>query len=387
MPRGQAELPTTDATLAVASFMGLYAAAVKTAAEHPRSPPIQLVSLLATRAQYFGVLDDYERALTAAERLVQVAPASAEAYLQRAGARQSLHQLAGALRDLERAQELGADADAVDATRAGVLQALGRYDEALSLRKRLVAKRATMTTLAALAQLTADMGRTAEAESLFLDAQAAFADVSPFPLAWLYFQAGLVEERAGRPAFARALYQAAHDRLPDYAPATGHLAALAAAAGDRVHAVELLAPVVAASDDPEYQAQLGLLVSSSDAQRGRELIAQAGRRYELLVQRQPAAFADHAARFWLGAGNNPARALILAQRNLRARQTREAYQLIIEAALAAHQPAAACSAADSAARLPYATAALQVRVSQAYAACGRRDRADAALAAARLTRP
>jgi tetratricopeptide (TPR) repeat protein len=382
MPRSQAELPTTDGALTVASFTGLYQAALETAQEHPRAPPIQLVSLLSMHAQYFGALDDYERALSEAEKLVRLNPAAAEAYLQRAAARQSLHQFAGALTDLEHARELGADADDVDVARAGVLQALGRYDQALVIRDRLAKKRATTSTLGALAQLLGEMGRTAEAESLFVDAQEAFGDVSPLPLAWLYFQAGLVEERAGRPSFARELYQAAHDRLPQYAPATGHLAALTAAAGDRVKAIALLEPTVAVSDDPEYRVQLGMLLMTSAAPRGRALIAGARNRYEALVRRQLVAFADHAARFWLGAGDDPERAFALAQENVRARPTRDAYELAIEAALAARHPEAACAAADSAARLPYPTAALRVRMSQAYSSCGHRERAAAVLAAA-----
>src|SRR5207248_10952595 len=167
-----------------------------------------------------------------------------------------------------------------DASRAGILQALGRYDDALVIRRRLVKKRATTSTLAALAQLTAEIGHTAEAESLFIDAQDAFEDVSPFALAWLYFQAGLVEERAGRPSSARALYAAAHERLPQYAPATGHLAGLVAAGGDRARAIALLEPLVAGCDDPEYRAQLGLLLEAPDPARAKQLIAPAARRHE-----------------------------------------------------------------------------------------------------------
>jgi hypothetical protein len=330
-------------------------------------------------AQYFGTLDDYGRALTAAERLVRLYATSPEAYLQRASARQSLHEFAGALADLGRAQQLGGDGDTIAFARAGIMQALGRYDEALAIRRHLARAHST-TSLALLGQLEAEMGHVAAAEADFVAAEVAFADVSPFPLAWLYFQAGLVEERAGRPAAARGLYEAAHLRLPQYAPAAGHLAALVAAAGDRTRAVALVEPLVRDSDDPEYEAQLAMLIAPRDPARAQVLVAAAGRRYQALEARWPAAFADHAARFWLGAGHDAPRALGLARRNLATRPTADAYDLMIEAALAAHASAVACAAADEAARLPYATAALHLHASQAFAACGRGARATAELA-------
>ena len=267
IPRSQASLPTTDAAITVGNFLSLYAV----------MPPGQRVSMLATHAQFFGALDDYDAALRAADELVKTRPAVAEAWLARAGARQSLHEFQGALADLAQAEKLGADRDAVAAGRAGVWQALGRYDEALAVRRRLVKVRATTATLAAYAVLRGEMGDVADAEAKFLDAQDAFEDVSPFTLAWLYFQNGLVEERAGRPAAARELYEAAHARLPEYAPATGHLATAVALAGDEQRAMALLEPLVAASDDPEYQAQLGVLLRrNGQAARGDELIARGG---------------------------------------------------------------------------------------------------------------
>lgn len=373
MPRSQASLPTTDAAIAVGNFMSLYAV----------MPPGQRVSMLATHAQFFGALDDYDAALRAADELVKAHPKVAQAWLQRAGARQSLHEFAGALADLATAENLGADGDAVDAGRAGVWQALGRYDEALAVRRRLVKARATTATLTAYATLRGEMGDVAGAEATFLDAQEAFRDVSPFTLAWLYFQAGLVEERAGRPSAARELYEAAHARLPEYAPATGHLAAAVALAGDERRAMALLEPLVAASDDPEYWAELGVLLRKhGQAARGDELIARAKRRYEALVKRHGDAFADHAARFWLGAGGDAGRALALARRNVKARPTRDAYELAMRAALAAKDTAAACRFADEAERVPYASAALHLSMSEAFAACKRGERAAVELAAA-----
>jgi len=378
-----AKIATTDGAIAASNFLALYELSEKTAREQPDKPPVQRVSLLLAHAQYFGALDDYGHALAAAERLVAKHPRVPEAWLMRASARQSLHLFDGALADLTRASELGADRDGVDAARAGILQALGRYEEALAIRQRLADKRATTASLAALAQLAGDMGQTERAETLFAQAERAFEDVSPFPLAWLWFQNGLVEERAGRPAAARERYEAAHERLPSYAPATGHLAAALAAAGERGRAIALLEPLAASVDDPEYQGELAVLLrAAGDGARADELTARAKRRYEALLRRYPAAFADHAARFYLGAGGDAARAEKLAARNLTARKTRDSYQLAIDAAMAAHDPAAACRYAGEAASLPYPSAALELSRSEAYARCHQADRAAAALAAA-----
>ena len=387
-PRSQEELPTTDGALAVSSFLGIYDLACKSDADHPKDPPpTQLVSLLSSHAQYFGTLKDYDRALSAAERSVRAAPQIPEAYLQRASARQALHEFDGALADLDQALLLKADPSAVDAARAGILSALGRYDEALAIRKRLVAKRATFFSLAALAQLTGEMGQTKDAEILFSAAQDKFDDVSPFPLSWLYFQEGLLAERAGLLPSARALYEEAYARLPIYAPVVGHLAAIIAMRGDTARALELLEPIVGSADDPEYGAQLGaLLVKSGDVARGTKLIAAAKLRYDELVRLHPAAFADHAANFWLGAGADPKRALALARKNLAFRKTRDAYLLVMDAAHAAHDDTAACAAATDALKLPYPTAILHLRSGQAYARCGMTALAEAELALALATK-
>ena len=112
-------------------------------------------------------------------------------------------------------------------------------------------------------------------------------------------------------------------------------------------------------------------------------MAAAGRRYDVLVRRHAAAFADHAARFWLGAGGDARKALALARRNLAARPTRDAYELAMRAALGAHEAATACGFADAAATLPYGNAALRLAASESYRACGRDVEAAAELHAAR----
>ena len=55
------------------------------------------------------------------------------------------------------------------------------------------------------------------------------------------------------------------------------------------------------ADDPEYAGLLaGLLSESGQIEAAREWRARAAERYTDLMRRHPAAFADHAAEFWLG---------------------------------------------------------------------------------------
>jgi len=83
----------------------------------------------------------------------------------------------------------------------------------------------------------------------------------------------------------------------------------------------------------------------------------AASRYDELTATHPAAFADHAAEFWLGAGNDPPKALRLAEFNLRVRQTHRAYDLLAQALDA--NSAGAASARCFGAHLPNRAATQQ----------------------------
>jgi hypothetical protein len=60
----------------------------------------------------------------------------------------------------------------------------------------------------------------------------------------------------------------------------------------------------------------------------------------------PLAFSDHAARFYLGVGRDPKRALELARINHKNRDTLDARALVVQAALAAGDTSAACAVVD-----------------------------------------
>jgi tetratricopeptide (TPR) repeat protein len=159
--------------------------------------------------------------------------------------------------------------------------------------------------------------------------------VSPFPLALLDFQLGLMWMDEGRLQDARTSFDAARRRVPGYAPAEGHLAEVEAELGEIESAVARLHPLALSSDDPDYAAQLARILRdvglSVESSYFRHLAAA---RYDELIAKHAEAFADHAAEFWLAAGANPDKALRLARLNVVVRKTPRAYRLLAQAVAA-----------------------------------------------------
>ena len=91
-----------------------------------------LIDLLIIRGLILGRISDYERAAQLANRRVGVATTDAAAYLARARTRTVFHRFAEALDDLDRADRLAPNDAAAKRERAAILQAQGRFDEALS---------------------------------------------------------------------------------------------------------------------------------------------------------------------------------------------------------------------------------------------------------------
>jgi hypothetical protein len=135
--------------------------------------------------------------------------------------------------------------------------------------------------------------------------------------------------------------------------------------------------LVEVSDDPEYAAQLSSLLHDSGARAEAETWrARAAARYSALLAAHPAAFADHAARFWLGPGGAPQKALELAQLNLRGRATADSYALVLEAALSASADGVACRMASRALALARPSPQLRIDASLAAKRCPSSARLD-----------
>jgi hypothetical protein len=113
---------------------------------------------------------------------------------------------------------------------------------------------------------------------------------------------------------ARVWFGAALRRVPAHAPALGHLAMVDAALGDLGTAIDRLRRLTVSSDDPDYAASLADVLRGADRpQEAERWRVTAAARYHELVVRHPAAFAHHAADFWLTVGGDRSRGLRLLE--------------------------------------------------------------------------
>jgi tetratricopeptide (TPR) repeat protein len=365
-PPGPHETPTTDGEIAYGNLNGQIQVLEKDLAANPKSAEtcIALADLLGFRGLYLSKVADYERALELSEEAVRNAPTKAEAYVARAAARSTFHRFPEALSDLDEAERRGTQPASTRAARASILQARGDLDGALLLRHAVTTDVANITTLSAEAALLGELGRYDDAAKLFQKALGSYANVYPFPVAWTLFQEGLMWEKAGLTPRAKAFYRVARERLPIYAHAVSHYALLEAPP----RAVELLLPVVAASDDPEFELALSQrLRDKGDTAEAERRLAHVRVRYDELVDKHPEAFADHAGWFWLDEGKDPAKSLALAKKNLAVRTNGKAYELAVLAAIAAGSRDEACRLGTEGTKQPHASEMLRGIVGDACA--------------------
>ncbi|RJT22948.1 hypothetical protein D3227_39295 [Mesorhizobium waimense] len=295
---------------------------------------VELVDLITLRAQILGRIADYERASLIAEQRSEVAPGDGLAFLSRARTRASLHRFAEAMADLDHAAELGQTGREIEVDKAAILQAVGLYAEAMTIRRGIADASPDFEAAGGLASLYADIGDTDAAEQWFDKSSLRYRSVSPFALAQLEFQRGHMW-MAHDPERAHRWLLAAWQRLPQYAQAEGHLAEVEEALGDRHSAIARLERLAAESDDPDFAAELARILRDAGRHgESEQWRSYAEKRYETLLAWAPAAFADHGAHFWLSVGGEPARALALARINLEVRATPKARRLF-DAALAA----------------------------------------------------
>ena len=307
----------------------------------------QLATALLQRVQFLGTFDDFTRVIEIAEGAVRDFPGQASALLLRARAASAVHRFEDALRDLDAAALLGAD---VDARRASIHLALGRdLEKARAFAKLRVDRAPTLEHLGLLANAEAALGDFSAADDFYQAALDTLRDVSPFPVAQLSFQRGVMwGEQAHDPERALPFYAEAVRRIPGYVVANVHLAELEASTGRRDAAIERLRAVVAQSGTPDHDPEpfgvLAELLLERDPSDGSAaaLIERARQGYDMLLARHRSAFLDHGAEFFAGPGHDRPRALALARENLALRQTPRAYGLAIESAFGAGDVAAGC---------------------------------------------
>lgn len=331
-----------------------------------RSDPLgqaQLIDLLLARAAVTQQLEDYVEAVERTGAWVADQPANPTAWSRRVQALSRVHRFADAAAALARLQPLTHDPSEWKGLAATLDEATGHPEAAQAYREASVSYGPDPMMATMLAANLGLRGKLDEAIAMVPGIAAQVHDNGPIGLAWLLFQWGRLYELAGKPALARELFAEAHARLPGYVEATVHLAAAMSATGqDPTKTIE--AAMAAAPLPGAHPELLALAGRTADARLA----------WERYLAALPEAFSDHAARFFLGPGADPQRALTLARANLANRPTHEAQELVALAALAAGDPVVACSVAD---QLVLGLRAQQFTAWRALVACGRTADAEA----------
>ncbi|MDA9492386.1 hypothetical protein [Bradyrhizobium sp. CCBAU 11361] len=293
--------------------------------------------------QFLGDADVLDRLDTLALQFA-FADDSSRAPLVQAAVASTAHRFDDARRHLAQAAQMGAPRDAIERQALALDQARGTNLEALlAARRGFAASSGRHEDLVPLGALLADLERFAEANAVYHQAFSSYDDVSPFPLAWTCFQLGMLwGELVPIPNqnLAALWYQRAIAYLPGYVKARVHLAEIYASQDRPSDAETLLLPALS-SRDPEVRWRLAdVLIVQGRFEEAEKQLDAARFGFDQLLGKHLLAFADHAAEFYVGSGNDRARALGLARSNVANRPTRRAIRQ-------AHEIAAIADAAAS----------------------------------------
>jgi tetratricopeptide (TPR) repeat protein len=331
----------TSGRIAVANLSASIASLERRRAEGTRFEDlVRLSEYLFVRGELRGRISDHDRAeRVAAEAMASSQDAPSALYV-RARLARHFHRFADAGALLDRALTSGHPRHQIDAERAALLQATGRFVEALAVRERLAKEDPGIPTLGALGSLLAQMDRWARAEMSYTAALESAWGVSPLPVGQVLCAWGVSAMRRGELIRAEKLFGELHAILPEHVPGRGHRAEVALARGQLDGALQLIGPVIGASDDPAWRAVHAEILAASgeraDAAREADRAAAA---YEALLARRPEAYADSAAAFFLGIGNRPLRAVELASLDCNLRDTPSSRNLLTRARRGAEQVA------------------------------------------------
>jgi tetratricopeptide (TPR) repeat protein len=307
----------------------------------PQRPEIaeSIVNQEQMATQFLGDTDALDRLEMLANQLGRVDPESAGTTLIHAQVAATAHRFIEAMDSLTLAEARGAPALAIRRVSLSVDQACGKQlDAVLEERRRMAADSGNLADLVPLGALLADLGEFDEADQVYLQALREYADVSPFAMAWVCFQLGVLwGEAVPEPQSKRAAqwYQKAIAYLPCYVKARVHLSEIYSSEGRMEDAEDLLSGALA-TRDPEVSWRLADVFSATgrfDDAEAQMQVAHSG--FKILLDKHLLAFADHGAEFYSGSGADPQRAFDLARLNLNNRRTLKAFEQAHATALAA----------------------------------------------------
>ena len=343
----------TDGEIATINLESARRGAWARFAQDPRLPGVAeaVVAGEHLAAQFLGDLDALARLDALASQFARVERSSRAALVQTEVA-SAAHRFGDARGHLARAAQMGAPSEAIERHLLTIDQACGvELDAVLAARRRIAAASGRLEYLVPLGALLADLEHFAEADAEYRRALSSYEDVSPFPLAWVCFQLGMLSGElvpVPDPNLAALWYRRAIAYLPSYVKARVHLAEIWASQGRTGDAEALLLPALSSSD-PEVNWRLAdVLIAQGKLEEAERQLDAARIGFDQLLGRHLLAFADHAAEFYAGSGNDCRRALELARTNVANRPTRravkQAYAIAVIAYKAAGDLHQACSA-------------------------------------------
>jgi len=321
-------------------------------AQDPRRAGVaeDIVDMEHLAAQFLGDLDALDRLDALASQFAQ-ADDSSRADLVGAKVASTVHRFADAREHLAHAARKGATREVVEPQSLTIDQAcgVGLY-AVLAARRRIAMASGRIEDLVPFGAVLADLDRFAEADAAYRQAFRSYHGISPFPLAWVCFQLGVLWGELDPepiPDLAALWYRRAIACLPDYVKARVHLAEVYASRGRTDDAETLLLPMLS-SRDPEVRWRLADVLLAQKRVEDAEVQRDAVRRgFDELLERHLLAFADHAADFYAGIGNDCGRALALARTNVENRPNRRALEQVKAIAGKGGESGAACEQAGS----------------------------------------
>ena len=217
-----------------------------------------LVDMEGLTAQFFGDPDALDRLQALATQLARV-DGTFRAAMVSTEAASAAHRFAEAREHLARAALMGAPRDEIERHSLTLDQACGvALDAVLAARRRIAEARGRLEDLVPLGAVLADLERFAEADAVYRQAFFSYTGGSPFPLAWVCFQLGMLwGELVPVPDenLAALWYRRAIAYVPRYVKARVHLAEICMNHDDLGDAEELLVPALL-SGDPEVRWRL-----------------------------------------------------------------------------------------------------------------------------------
>ena len=288
--------------------------------------------------QFLGDLGALDRLEMLVNHLDRVDTETARTALVHAQIASMTHRFADARSYLAKAEVCGELADAANRLSLSIDQACGTKLGDVLTARRMAAKSGHLEDLVPLGALYADLREFDEADRIYQRALRGYRDTSPFAVAWVCFQLGVLwGELVPEPQHTRAAhwYRKAIEYLPGYLKARVHLAEIYLKCGPIAEAEAVLMPA-ALADDPEVFWRLAdVMVANGKSAVAEELMEAARSRFEFLLERFLLAFADHGAEFYSANGNDAERAFELASVNLANRPTLRAFEQAHATALAA----------------------------------------------------